>query len=400
MRLVFTLFTVCLSVVSFSQSYTESRTRHRFAQLNLGMEQRFYPASGSSFREHLLSDLHATNLIIGGTHFWGHADFFIALPLFQSRYTNFRPRVETGAKFFPWRIEQHKLRPFLGISWQPSDFVFQDGPQMVRHQSPILAGLVYQYQNVLLELGGTWIPSGTFNYPTAQNQIESVRTAPFRFSIGVKWTFDGTLGAEPDWQSGKTKILTDTLASLKRLNSWTIGVGPSSALYGSLSNHNSRLYPYLTEHRITNVFPEFNFGYYLHNLDLQIQATYRYITTSQSAFGHDQHARRSVPAVEAFAFLADYHGFVPFFGAALGYEFYKLEDQLPSGEHKIYRGESIQPALVFGWDIRPNRLQSFYLRTSLRYNPWSVLETEAGISFGFSQLEINFIQCVFLLNRW
>jgi hypothetical protein len=398
-RYIFTFATSLMCFFTLAQPYTEVHTRHRFAQLNLGIDQRFQPSTGTSLAGSPLPDLHTTNLIIGGTHFWGHADFFIAVPLIQNRLTHFRPRIETGAKIFPWRIEKHKLRPYMGISWQPAEFTYKDGPVKVRHQSPLLAGCVYQYRDLLFEAGGAFIPSGAMQYPTSLHQTATVKTAPLRFTMGIKWTFDGTIGAERDWQSGRTKLLTDTLASLRRLNSWTIGVGPSSAMYGAPQNHNSSLYPYLDEHRIGGVFPELTVGYYWHKPDIQVQFAYRYIATTQTAFGHEQRARRSVPAIEAFAFVADYHGFVPFIGTSLGYESYKLEDRLPGGDHNIYRDDALQPALLFGWDIRPNRLQILYLRTSLRWNPWSVLETKPGTSFSFAQLEVNFIQVVIMLNR-
>ena len=66
---------------------------------------------------------------IGGTHFWGHADFYISIPLTQvplkkSDSTNFtfNRSVVTGARYLPWAYQADKLRPYIGGSWAIVNF--------------------------------------------------------------------------------------------------------------------------------------------------------------------------------------------------------------------------------------------------------------------------------------
>jgi hypothetical protein len=65
--------TVLVGTVLEAQPYVEGgQTRHRFAQTTLGTDARvFGPADAITS-----GSLQDTRLIIGGTHFWGHADFF------------------------------------------------------------------------------------------------------------------------------------------------------------------------------------------------------------------------------------------------------------------------------------------------------------------------------------
>lgn len=77
-----------------AQVYIEKQTRHRFAQLNLGFDGQA-SAGGSTFilnppqyaDELLFDPLFTPRFLIGGIHFWGHADFYLAIPLFHPSFT-------------------------------------------------------------------------------------------------------------------------------------------------------------------------------------------------------------------------------------------------------------------------------------------------------------------------
>jgi hypothetical protein len=56
--------------------------------------------------------------------------------------------------------------------------------------------------------------------------------------------------------------------------------------------------------------------------------------------------------------------------------------------------------LVFGWDIRPNRLQSWILRTNLRWFPNLNLNVGEAGSVSFDNIEFNFIQLVIYPGRF
>lgn len=85
-------FTLGFSTAVFAQPYMEGggKTRHRFAQLNVGVDVGLNPGSNSlswsniagGWQSSSLPNQMMSRLIIGGTHFWGHTDFFIAFPVY------------------------------------------------------------------------------------------------------------------------------------------------------------------------------------------------------------------------------------------------------------------------------------------------------------------------------
>lgn len=154
---------------AYSQPYMQGKTRHRFAQLNLGADVCMFPgdgsqsylADGSKFQ---LANQTETRLIIGGTHFWGHADFFVAFKVAGFGKSGFGTSVETGGKYFPWRIEDKKLRPYIGLSWLPTSYQQGDGVFQLRNKYPLTAGLVYNRGHHLIELGTAYIYNNKQDY--------------------------------------------------------------------------------------------------------------------------------------------------------------------------------------------------------------------------------------------
>lgn len=403
------LLLVFISKIMGAQPYVDGgKTRHRFAQMTLGVDYRFYSNRDTEtfkFAEHgllqsyQLKEMNELRMIIGGTHFWGHADFFVAFPVIASRKTEFSSGVETGMKLFPWRLQNKKLRPFLGMSWLPTSFQQGDGAIQTKHQSPVTAGFVYNRKNILFELGSAYFLKNQRSYFLSPEKLIGVKTHSFYLNLTVKIVFDATLSAEKDWLSGRTKLLTDTLAKLKRLNGFTLAAGPSSAIFLKASAYNQESAPYLEQHKFGNIFPEFGLGYYFHRPDLQVNIAYRTVKSKQSGFQHNQELQRKALTFETFKFFADYHGFVPFLGPALSYENIYARETLPNSQEKIVQFKGLKPGINFGWDIRPNRLQSWYLRTNLRYFPNLFVRRDNGQKISFDQLEFNFIQLVIFPDR-
>jgi hypothetical protein len=55
--------------------------------------------------------------------------------------------------------------------------------------------------------------------------------------------------------------------------------------------------------------------------------------------------------------------------------------------------------ITFGWDIRPDDLQGWILRTNLRWHPNLNVNMPDGKQMKFDQLEFNFIQLVLYPER-
>jgi hypothetical protein len=172
----------------------------------------------------------------------------------------------------------------------------------------------------------------------------------------------------------------------------------SSSLLLKKSAHNEAVAPYIDNHKISNVFPDFGVGYYLHKPDIHFNLAYRSISGSLDAYNFHQRFNRKALTLEGYKLFADYHGFVPFAGASINYERLSVHEDT-SGIKTITKHEGIQPGIVVGWDIRPDRLQSWYLRTNVRWFPNMNINMYSGKTVSLDQLEINFIQLVVFPGR-
>lgn len=207
-----------------------------------------------------------------------------------------------------------------------------------------------------------------------------------------------TVSAEKNWQNGSTKIMTDTLARRKKLNGLTLAVGASAAIILKKSPHNEAVAPYIDNHKISNIFPDFGIGYYLHKPDIHFNLAYRSISGSLNAYNFHQKFNRKALTLEGYKFFADYHGFAPFIGPAISYDWLQVSEEM-AGAKSVAKQHGIKAGITAGWDIRPDRLQGRYLRTNIRYFPSLDVPMYSGKVMPLDQLEINFIQLVLFLNR-
>lgn len=390
-----------------AQTYVEGgNTRHRFAQMNIGLSSRvFMPANSSRamIDKGVLSysafDPSLQNrLLIGGTHFWGHTNFYLCFPLKQWGDNEFSPSIETGAKVYPWRLESRKLRPSAGLAWLPSAYKSGEGAELIRQNLLLTAGLSYMSGQHLLELDFGFIPKNNFQYYITPNIQLPVQAPNISFDLSYKWCFETTLGAEKDWKSGRTAFLTDTLSSLGDLNGFTVGVGISSAVLLKRAKYNTEERPFIGQHRFSDVYADVGIGYYWHKPDLQLNITYRQMKSELNAFDVKQLAQRRSIGIETFMFISDYHGFAPFVGLTASLEDLRFSEETPltqlSAKSNLFR-----PGIVLGWDIRPNDLQVWYLRTNLKWTPNLNLSIKEKRDISLDQLEINFIQLVVFPGR-
>lgn len=395
---------------TFAQPYVEGgNTRHRFAQLNLGKDLRYFlpnqtiefmPNEAGQFNSQPINELLESRFIIGGTHFWGHADFYVAFSLNQWIKSNYRTGVETGARYFPWRIQRGRLAPFFGAAWMTNSYQANEGATQVRHDFPLSIGAVYAFGSHLIDISGNVSTNNTLDYYVNKNDRFHLMLPRFWVGIGYKYTLETTLSAEKSWQSGKSQEIAEQLSKQKKLNGLTIAIGPSTAMFLSDSEYNRISHPYLGQHKVSKVFIEYGLGYYWHPVDLQLNLAYRNIKSNQIAAGIRQAIKRQAITAEIVKFLGDYHGFAPFLGLGISSE--TLKHELNDDQQNLanQRSHSLEPGLVFGWDIRPNDLQLWYLRTNLRWFPLLEQQQNNGQYISFNQLEFNFIQLVLFPGRF
>lgn len=418
MRLFTGIFLLLICNLAYSQVYTEKQTRHRFAQLNLGVD--FQSSFGGSTKyldpQGNLQTLNLTSsysprFLIGGTHFWGHADFYIGIPLTSSTLKKNNQEVialrgvETVFKYYPLRIENNKIRPYIGTSLAPfyfkqrnNNFQFPNGPELNHTNFPLLGGLTFNSKSHLIELGIAWNYQNQHDYYISRSQIERINTPPLYATFSYRYMLETTLGAEKDWESGRTKEVTDILAERGRLNGFYLGAGISSAFWLKQSDYNLTNRPYIDKYSIS-IMPDFTLGYYLHKPDINLAIGYRGYGASTDTYGAIQQLNRKSLLFEATKYLFDYHGFVPFVGPTISYENLSFRENFEGQNTIDVTDQKMGYGLTFGWDIRPNRIQSWILRTNLRWYPNLFLEVEPNSKVSFDNLEFNFIQLIIYPNR-
>jgi hypothetical protein len=121
-----------VSVKMSAQPYTveNGNTRHRFAQMELGVTQYFSPNAGKTqvlsetgkIGDYQFGANSVSAIFIGATHFWGHCDLALTIPIKQFG-VGMKYGVDLQMKYYPWRIKQNKLRPYVGVSMNPFGFV-------------------------------------------------------------------------------------------------------------------------------------------------------------------------------------------------------------------------------------------------------------------------------------
>ncbi|MEM9930987.1 MAG: hypothetical protein AAF840_14290, partial [Bacteroidota bacterium] len=392
--------------------------RHRFAQMTVGVDYQVSTGGQSVFlngRTELRSDLapqHTPRIIIGGTHFWGHADFYVALPLAttdfagdDTRQVFFTVGGETGVKLYPWRIEQRKFRPYFGMALTPYTYrqldrniAFGRGPTKEVIALPLLTGLTYNHKSLLLEAGLTWNHAAKQAYPISASYFAEVMLPPLSFNLALKYRFDTTISAEESWENGRTELITQKLVEKGRLSDFYVAVGPSSVWWNGTSSHNERNYPAI-ESFPTNIMPDFGLGYYFHKPDVNVALAYRRMTGGSRAYGVAQSIRRRSLGIEVTKMLGDYHGFAPFIGPIFSRENLRFVERIENGTAVVTEQDKWAAGITFGWDIRPNRIQSFILRTNLRWYPKLHLDLASGEDVSLGAVEFNFIQLVLYPER-
>lgn len=413
MRVGYILFFLLISNSVLAQVYTEKQTRHRFAQLNFGIDlavnstgNSFYQNQKEEKAELVIPTSVQPRLIFGGTHFWGHADFTLSIPLYHQTFKrenqtiDYRTGVETALKFYPWRIENRKLRPYIGVAMhvfeyeQDNGFLnWGDGSNLQLTRYPILSGLTYNFNNQLFELGASYNYQYSTSYYYTQYQSEKLNLPNFQFHFSYRFIIDTSISAEDSWESGRTREITEKLAGKKRLNRVFVGAGLSSAFWLDKSEYNTQNHPSVEKFPIS-IFPDLSVGYYFYKPDLNIALAFRNYKAKTGAYGVDQEAKRMSLGLEVTKFLFDYHGFAPFLGPILSWENLNFKERQEGAESIDASKSKLTYGFTFGWDIRINQLQSWLLRTNLRWSPQLELDIEQSKPMLFNSLEFNFIQLV------
>lgn len=348
---------------------------------------------------------------IGGQHFWGHADFYVTFPLPISFATE-RPKttkdfryeegVETGFKIYPYAMRKGRLSPFVGMSFQPMNFGYSpEGANFSKGKgefskfiTPIQFGVTYSSKKYLFTAGVRYNRKNKFDFYETPTSQSAVALNPLNFNIGVVRYMDTDMSLAKPKAVEQLNLKYHILKKHNKLNAWYYAYGPSSALQISKSPYFKQNHPYFYNNMMNSfLIPDITFGRYFHKHDFNVGITTRAMSFKTSSFDTEIKMQRATFGIEAYKFLGNYHGFVPFVGSMVSIEHLRFK------ENNILNTNT-KPALgfVFGWDIRVTDTGTSLLRTNLRYTPNLNMKVK-GEKVMFDHLEFNFIQFVKFIGR-
>lgn len=261
---------------------------------------------------------------------------------------------------------------------------------------PLNAGISYQKGSFLFNLDAKLNLNSKREIYVNRTQTTTMFLPNYMVSFGVRKLFEGTVPQfEKRFENGSMK--KEYKKTKGKLNAISFNIGLSSSVYISSSEYNQNIRKYVSK-TPSQVFPEFGIGYYLDKPDLHFNLAYRNFTSTGQGFGIEQlYARKSI-TFEAFKFLLDYKGFVPFVGLGVSREAIGFMETDFGAKTVVASQTKFTPNLTFGWDIRYHRNNWFMFRTTMRYYPFLYLNSQVG-EINFNQLELNFIQAVFYPQR-
>lgn len=405
----------------YAQDYIkDGETRLNFANTYLELGANYRPSfEGYALAENnTLESVHnsasiAPNLNIGGIHFWGHADFYISIPLsqFSLDKTNnsdfvLTESVVTGARYLPWMYRHNKVRPYIGAKWTVLNLKQGNGenqhqPLHSKHKLTFDSGVLFGRNNFMFRCGVNYTPKSEWNYPIAENTFREIKTPEWSFNVGLIYSMETTRPKDNEPYAKKLNQYpissAPTLDASKR-GDWFCGIAPSSSFSVSHSRYNTETYPYLNKKPISNVFLDVALGYHFNKKGIITALSYRSPKFSNEGYNMSQTIKKRSVVLETYKFLFDYNGFTPYIGVNIGFSKIDYSEQSSNHDFSISY-TNITPGLTMGWDILPGKTgQSIVLRTNLRWLPFETFNVN-GIEFSQNQIEYNLIQLVFYPSR-
>lgn len=376
--------------------------RFRFAETFIGLDVATQPEGRVG--RNAVPSRPVPRFTIGGLHFWGYADFAVAFPVARlgagdegarSRLTT---GVETRARLYPHPVRGDGWSPFLGGGLGAIDLQVGDGPREYRMRPMLQGGLLWRRGSTMVEGGWSWRPTNDLTYPQSRTVRGPVDVPGSAIWLGVHRTYETTASIAGSVRSGAAVREEQTLRQAGRLSGPSLAAGLSSPILTGSAAYNTVDRPWLAARPRGAPLLDLGLGWYFDAPDVHINLAWRAAHFDQAAFGFRQENRRRSLGIEAYKFLFDYHGFVPFGGMILSQEWLRMRETFEDTRVSDFSRSLVTPGVVFGWDIRPTRTQRWILRTNLRYYPRLRLPV-AGGEQALDQLEFNFIQLVWYPRR-
>ncbi len=396
---------LALAATADAQAPTDSlERRFRFAELFTGADLTVLPAGRIGNEAGALPGRALPRVTIGGLHFWGHADCAVTFPLGAAERdagalsSRLGTGVETRGRWYLRPLRTDGVAPFVGGGLGAVDLQLGDGPRTYRMQPMGQAGFAWRRGGTLVEAGWSARPALDLPYPVSRTTTTAVRPPSQSVFVGVHRLFETTASLAEPIRRGDHGRRERALREAGRLSGPTLAAGVSSPILIGSGAFNRVARPFLAERPRGRAMPDLGLGWHFEEPQLQLNLAWRQMQFTTSAFAFTQRNERRSLALEAYRFLGDWHGFVPFVGPALSMERLRVrETDGGVGVTDVAR-EVVAPGVTFGWDIRPTRSQAWVLRTNLRWFP-SLRVPLPGGTQALDQLEFNFIQLVWYPRR-
>lgn len=418
-RLYFLIFSFFLIIPACAQEYlSEGRNRLNFAKtyfeagglLSPGFTSKV--SDGNSVKEITNPASVMPFLNIGGIHFWGHADFYISIPLGQVNLRKDHPfdlsqSVVTGARILPWAYRNKRLIPYAGMSWAVVNFRQRSAPgkdQPLFQQNKLLpeAGVLYGGDNWLIRAGAGFNLSRKWQYPLSPDNFQEISTPGWNSYLSFAYALETTRSKDMEQENRRLNRygdLTRPEQDAIKTGDFFAGIGMATSFMTASPRYNRVRRPYFNRKPISVTYMDLSAGYHFNKAGIITALSYRNPKFTDEAFGITQVVQKNSVALEAYKFLTDYNGFTPYLGLNIAYDHLKFSEKDGAGEIRKKFGQ-FNPGITFGWDILPGKTEQFFvLRTNLRWYPFSRFTVE-GQSYSQSQVEYNVIQAVFYPSRY
>jgi hypothetical protein len=396
---------LCISLVLSLQTFCQERQkrdRYKMASSYIGIEAGWLNAFQVNAIGQTPPSFGFARVTLGGLHFWSRADFYISFPLAtrpigERNGFEYTEGIITGGRYIPFGLRRGTPSPYVGINWTTPRLRIGEGSQKRSDRFGIDAGFTTLLgKSTTLEMGVRYVFNQEQTYFTSIDTKKTITPPEWGIHIGLKKYVDFT--ASYSTEAGK-KYVADNYEKLqadKGLSGWTIQFGPSVALGLQPTNFGPE-FGHL-ENKPSTFYPDMGLGYYFDKPDMSINLSFRPMVFKGNSFGDTYKDQQFHLHVEGFKVLFDWNGFAPFLGVFAGLTHHNFDASLGQTDVMI-RETNPTGGIIFGWDIRPSKIDWYYLRTNLRYTPLPAFGGEME-PFVTNQLEINFIQFVFFPHRF
>ena len=420
-----------------------------YAETTFGIDYQMYmtpsdgtrwdlPLIGDSFHGVTAPSMSSLNLAIGGLHFFNRADLYASIPLValggvpveettHKRELTNSYLVALGAKIYPLPIDPGAVRPYvaLGLARRRFTLMPADEPTASFEEArqwtlPIGAGVAYRTDfSLMFDFSIQYTPVDDFTIYTGVHPQQLKEKAPkfqskdidlssLLLTFSVRWVTDFTKGInEEEFRQDEAQRL-GRLMREERASGLTLSLGFGGRLANNGSDYFEEHRPYLASSYAENPFPALSVGYYEFEWDAEVRLSYRAFSGDAHAYGSSMKAGQHGFYLEAFKmFDLDHYGFVPWVGLGVGYQLYDFKDVAPVkigvGAAELFTVNKDDSGVVlsvpFGFDIRTNPSNWWFLRTSFRWVPFADVDVASGVTFDYGGLEFEAISFVMYPQR-